>query len=124
MIFIEYSFLGEFDLLRHACNDVRQENWAKPANREATIQYLGLLRACEELTRLEVEIPRLRTQMVDEQLEYEDAIKRTEPVNAPLAGELRNHWACWQLVNKVHERCLRWIVELPEYRGLQGPGVR
>ena len=43
MIFIEYSFLGEFNLLQHAHNNVRQENWAKPANREATIQYLGLL---------------------------------------------------------------------------------
>ena len=124
MIFIEYSFLGEFDLLRHARNDVCQENWAKLANHKATIQYLGLLRAREELARLEVEIPRLHTRMVDEQLEYEDAIKRTEPVNTPLAGELQNHWVRRQLVNEVHERRLHWIVKLPEYRGLQGPGIR
>ena len=78
MIFIEYSFLGEFDLLWHARNNVRQENWAKLANREATIQYLGLLWVREEIAHLEVEIPRLHTRMVDEQLEYEDAIKRTE----------------------------------------------
>jgi hypothetical protein len=122
--FVEYSSLGEFDLLRHARNDVRQESWAKPANREATVQYLGLLRAREELARLEVEIPRLCTWMVDEQFEYEDAIKRTDPVNSPLAGELRSHWAHRQMVNELHKRRLRWIVKLLEYRGLRGPGVR
>ncbi|KAI0245254.1 hypothetical protein BJV78DRAFT_1277468 [Lactifluus subvellereus] len=118
---VEYSFLGEFDLLRHARNDVHQESWAKPANREATVQYLGLLQAREELARLEVEIPRLCTWMVNEQFEYEDMIKRTDPVNSPLAGELRSRWACRQMVNELHERCLHWIVELPEYRGLRGP---
>jgi hypothetical protein len=116
--------LGEFDLLRHARNDVRQEDWAKPAVREATVQYLGLLRAREELAHLKVEIPRLQTRMADEQLEYEDAIKRTDDVNAPLVAELRRCWTCRQMVNNLHEKRLRWIIELPEYGGLREMGLR
>ncbi|KAI0259614.1 hypothetical protein BC834DRAFT_833181, partial [Gloeopeniophorella convolvens] len=121
---VEYSFLGEFDLLRHSRRDVRQEDWARPANREATIQYLELQRAHEELARLEVEIPRLRTRMVDERREYEAAISAIEHSDAPLAHELRIRWARRRLINELHESRLHWIVTLPTYKGARNTGVR
>lgn len=58
---VDYGFLAEFDLLRHSRNDIRDRKWAQPAYREATIKYLTLCRAREELQRLDVEVRRLFT---------------------------------------------------------------
>ena len=55
---IDYSFLGEFDLLRHSRVDIRNQPW-KVTRREATVKYFKLCRAEEELTRLNIEIRRL-----------------------------------------------------------------
>ncbi|KAG2086293.1 hypothetical protein BD769DRAFT_1335092, partial [Suillus cothurnatus] len=29
---VKYSFLGEFDLLRHSCTDIHEHNWTVPAH--------------------------------------------------------------------------------------------
>lgn len=63
---VEYGFIGEFDLLRHSRQDVRSEPWTQPARREATIKYLKLCRAQEELVRLNIEMWCLRTWIHDE----------------------------------------------------------
>lgn len=52
----EYSFLGEFDLLRHSHTDVREQDWTKPAHHKAMTKYFKLLHAQEEVSRLNVEI--------------------------------------------------------------------
>ncbi|KAG1750458.1 uncharacterized protein EDB91DRAFT_1045863, partial [Suillus paluster] len=39
----DYSFLAEFDLLHHSRADIRSNDWAKPAHREATTKYFKLL---------------------------------------------------------------------------------
>jgi hypothetical protein len=46
---VDYSFLGEFDLLRHSRADIRSNDWAKPAHREATNKFFKLRRAHEEV---------------------------------------------------------------------------
>lgn len=58
---IGYAFLGEFDLLRDAQQDVRERLWAKPEIRILTDQHFRLLRAKEEIQRLNIEMRRLRT---------------------------------------------------------------
>ena len=55
----QYTFLGEFDLLWHTRDDVRERVWAKPAVREVTAKFFKLCRAKEEITRLNVEMRRL-----------------------------------------------------------------
>ncbi|KAG1862692.1 hypothetical protein F4604DRAFT_1882297 [Suillus subluteus] len=52
----DYSFLGN-------------EDWAKPAHREATTKYFKLCQAHEELMQLNVKICRLRTAIHDEQVQ-------------------------------------------------------
>ncbi|KAI6096637.1 hypothetical protein F5141DRAFT_1011890, partial [Pisolithus sp. B1] len=52
----QYSFLGEFDLLQHAQDDIQRCLWAKPAVHEATTKFFKLCRAMEEITRLNVKI--------------------------------------------------------------------
>ncbi|KAF8143379.1 hypothetical protein K438DRAFT_1993896 [Mycena galopus ATCC 62051] len=64
---VEYAFLAEFDLLREGCEDIRAEPWALPAGRAALDQHYKMLRAEEEIERLNVEIARLVTYMADEE---------------------------------------------------------
>ncbi|KAH7903562.1 hypothetical protein BJ138DRAFT_1020421 [Hygrophoropsis aurantiaca] len=52
----DYTFLGEFDLLRQSRIDPRREDWTKPAQREATVKYFKLQRAREEIVRLNIEM--------------------------------------------------------------------
>jgi hypothetical protein len=63
---VDYVFLADFDLLREGRDDIRGELWAQPAGRAAMDQHFKLLRADEEITRLNLEIPRLVTYMRDE----------------------------------------------------------
>ncbi|KAJ7482093.1 hypothetical protein B0H11DRAFT_1724157, partial [Mycena galericulata] len=64
---VEFAFLADFDLLREAREDIRDETWALPAGRVAMDAHYKLLRADEGIGRLDVEIPRFVTHMVDEE---------------------------------------------------------
>lgn len=52
----EYTFIGEFDLLRITRSDIRREKWTQTAYREAAMRYFKLCRAREEIQRLDIEI--------------------------------------------------------------------
>ncbi|KDQ49651.1 hypothetical protein JAAARDRAFT_63593 [Jaapia argillacea MUCL 33604] len=99
---VEYSFLGEFDLLRHSRNDIREEKWAQPAYREATVKYLQLQRAHEEIQRLNIEMRRLRTAIHDEGQHTMAVIQQLQSANAPLAAEVERRWALRAAVNMLH----------------------
>ncbi|KAJ6518121.1 hypothetical protein C8R47DRAFT_1205193 [Mycena vitilis] len=64
---VEYAFLADFDLLREGRRDIRGEKWAQQSGRAAMDQHYKLLRADEEIERLNVEIRRLVTYMRDEE---------------------------------------------------------
>ncbi|KAJ7808980.1 hypothetical protein B0H14DRAFT_3090965 [Mycena olivaceomarginata] len=85
---VEYAFLAEFDLLRDGRADIRNEPWALPAGRVAMDQHFKMLRADEEIERLNLEIPRLLTYMADERefLVYHEERLRKEG-NAALARQ-------------------------------------
>jgi hypothetical protein len=52
----KYTFVGEFDMLRITRSDIRQQKWTQQAYREATVTYYKLLRAREEIQRLNIEV--------------------------------------------------------------------
>lgn len=98
----KYTFIGEFDLLRHTRDDVRERIWARPAVREATSKFFKLCRAKEEITRLNVEIRRLRTAIHDEEKEVAETaanLRESEPL---LAHELVRLHQSRAAVNAVH----------------------
>ncbi|KAJ7080779.1 hypothetical protein B0H15DRAFT_924340 [Mycena belliarum] len=64
---VEYAFLADFDLLREGREDIRTEPWALPAGRAAMDQHYKLLRADEEIARLNIEIRRFVTHIADEE---------------------------------------------------------
>ena len=66
---VEYAFLADFDLLCDARQDIWSRPWATPAARQAMDGYFKLLRAEEEIVRLNVEIRRFLTFMRDKDAE-------------------------------------------------------
>jgi hypothetical protein len=76
---VEYTTIGEFELLRTgARQDIRNLEWVDARNREATICYLKMVRAQEEITRLNVEAKRLATWIIDEKQVLEGALTTTQ----------------------------------------------
>ncbi|KAH7904870.1 hypothetical protein BJ138DRAFT_985057, partial [Hygrophoropsis aurantiaca] len=120
----DYTFLGEFDLLRQSRSDVRVEDWTKPAYREATVKFFKLQRAREEIVRLNVEVRRLRTAIHDEEITVTRVIADLLSTNRALGLELQRHWQIRAAVNIVHIYKLDQIECLPRFSGTRGIGVR
>ncbi|KAJ7826212.1 hypothetical protein B0H14DRAFT_2368292, partial [Mycena olivaceomarginata] len=63
---VEYAFLADFDILRDTRAEIQSRPWTRPAYRLAMNRYFKILRAREEICRLNVEIPRVVTWIRDE----------------------------------------------------------
>ena len=63
---VEYAFLADFDILRDTRAEVQSRPWTRPAYRLAMDRYFKILRAREEIKRLNVEIRRVITWIRDE----------------------------------------------------------
>lgn len=120
---VEYAFLAEFDLLRYSRSDVRLSVWTEPARREATIKYLQLQRAQEEIVRLNIEIRRLRTVIHDEGLQIQEVIDELRESTPSLAEELSRRHQLRCMVNAIHIGRLDRIESLPGFSGQRGVGV-
>ena len=92
MEIIDYSFLGEFDLLRNSRADIRNQPWTQVTRREAMVKYFKLCRAEEELTRLNIEIRRLRTSIHDETIHMMHVLSQLSMSDPLLATELHRRW--------------------------------
>lgn len=121
---VEYSFLAEFDLLRHARTDIRTELWTDPSRREATVKYLQLQHAKEEIERLNREVRRLRTSIHDESCEMEASIEHTSHTDRPLAVEMTKQWVLHSKVNAVNIGYLDRIEAMVGFSGVRGVGTR
>ena len=76
---VEYSTIAEFELLRVGARvDIRNLEWANARNREAGVCHTKMLRAKEEITRLNIEIKRLSTWITHEQEQLNHAIETCE----------------------------------------------
>ncbi|KAJ7244802.1 hypothetical protein B0H12DRAFT_1073675 [Mycena haematopus] len=121
---VDYAFLAEFDLLREGREDIRGEPWAQPAGRAAMDQHFKLLRAEEEIARLNLEIPRLVTYMVDEEafLVYHEKRLQADDQKA-LAHQVGVHRQYRGRFNAVH---MERLVKLSKEHGFTAslsPGI-
>ena len=98
----KYTILGEFDLLQHARDDIREQKWARPAVREATAKFFKLCCAKEEIFRLNVEIHRLRGVIHDEEAQISAVITELMETDQHLAIELRRLHHSRSAVNRLH----------------------
>ena len=116
--------LAEFDLLRDARTDIRREPWADRKNREAMNMYFGVKRAREEVQRLNVEIPRLLTFMLDEHNDYYLAISRHLLTDQTLAHELSLRWTFRDRINAKIASRLQQTASLRGFSGKLESGRR
>ncbi|KAJ7711407.1 hypothetical protein DFH07DRAFT_1021509 [Mycena maculata] len=115
---VEYAFLADFDLLREGREDIRGEPWAQPAGRAAMDQHYKLLRADEEIVRLNVEIRRFVTYMVDEEafLIREEG-RLLEEGMAELASQVRRARMERARFTTVHMTRLVKLSKVPGFTG-------
>ena len=119
----QYTFLGEFDLLRHTRDDVQERIWAKLAVCGATAKFFKLCRAKEEVTRLNVEIRRLRTAIHDEEREVLQTIANLRDSEPLLACELERLHRPRAAVNAIHIHRLHQIEKQHGLAGQRGIGT-
>ncbi|KAG1845224.1 hypothetical protein C8R48DRAFT_578779, partial [Suillus tomentosus] len=92
--------------------------WSKPGHREATTKFFKLCRAHEEITRLNVEVRRLRTSMHDEELRMSAVVQDILISDPQLARELQHQYRSRAAINAVHRYRLDRIEKLPGFSGV------
>jgi hypothetical protein len=120
---VEYAFLSDFDLLRDTRQDIRKRPWATPAGRFAMDNYFKLIRAQEEISRLNIETSRLATFMRDEDAYLRSAESVLQPTDAALAYQIQIHRMESSRFIQHHMVILNNIVLLKGYSGGQLLGV-
>jgi hypothetical protein len=114
---VEYTFISDFDLLRDTRQDIRKRAWATPAGRLAMDGYFKLLRAKEEILRLNVEIPRLATYMRDEEGYLQVKEDEVQSANPALAHQILLHRMEKSRYIEHHMAVLNNITSLKGYSG-------
>jgi hypothetical protein len=80
--------LADFDLLRLSHVDIRTLPWTQPVARQAMSLYFGIKRAKEEIHRLNVEIRRITTYMIDEFIHWSSVVADTRDIDPVLSSYL------------------------------------
>lgn len=109
--------LAEFDLLRETREDIRQFPWAERINRQAMNLYFNVKRAREEIERLNVEIPRTFTALIDRHYDLQFAISSVRSSDPGLAHELQMRWA---YEDKVSQRITSRLYDTSQLAGFSG----
>jgi hypothetical protein len=114
----------DFDLLHEAREDIRQEPWALPAGRTAMDQHFKLLRADEEIQRLNIEIRRLVTYMGDEEsfLICEEG-RLQEEGDERIAHQVRLLRMERGWFTSLHMECFTKLSKIPGFTGNILPGT-
>ncbi|KAG9122891.1 hypothetical protein FRC07_000534 [Ceratobasidium sp. 392] len=118
------SVLADFDLLRGSRTGILEQEWALPGNRRATEEHQRIIRAKEEILRLNVEIRRVHTAISDERRELPQVVEQVTAVSPGL------HWAVHRYVErrlKVNDRIMRELnilMRSNQYTGMRDIGVR
>ncbi|KAI0366036.1 hypothetical protein BV20DRAFT_1056040 [Pilatotrama ljubarskyi] len=109
--------VGEFDLLRDARQDIRSKPWAQASHREAMNVYFDIKRCREEISRLNVEIARLFSSMVDDHVDLTRAADRVRQSDPTLVTELE---ARRVYLNIINSRIVSWLQKASRLAGFSG----
>ncbi|KAG1791119.1 uncharacterized protein HD556DRAFT_1445641 [Suillus plorans] len=114
-----YAWLGEFDLLKHLRHHLLQKPWASKVNREVANHYFKILRAREEIQRLNIEVGRLAAWVDDEDAHLQSSFESLLESDPALSHEICCVYEERKRVNDVHCGRIDAIYELPGYSGLR-----
>lgn len=116
--------VADFDLLRDTRSDIRSLPWTEPSRREAVGLYFGIKRAREEIVRLNVEIKRLLTFMLDTHVDYYRAVAANMIVDPVVACSLSAEWEYQDRINQAIVNRLVQTSLLPGFSGSLSLGNR
>jgi len=120
---IEYAFLADFDLLRDTRQDISTRPWASPTARLTINTYFKLCRAEEEVVRLNVEIRRIVTYLVDEERYLQACEALYQDTYPALTHQISRCRAIRSRFTPLHLRSLEKISRLPGFSGTLTPGI-
>ena len=116
---LSYAALRDFDLLKHSRHHVLARPWSNTMHRQMAVKYFKLLRAHEEINRLDVEVRRLQAWVDNETTEIRQIATEISAQNPLLSAELRALFHHQQQVNIQHQLQLQCIYDLKGYSGVQ-----
>ncbi|KXN92082.1 hypothetical protein AN958_09785 [Leucoagaricus sp. SymC.cos] len=120
---VQYAFLSEFDLLKDSCEDVWERPWAKPAAQALMDRYFKIMRAHEEIKRLNVEICHVVTHLQDED-QFLHLKAQEISLTDPLLGHqvLKYHSLCTRFKSQ-HMHHFEELVKTPGWSGTLDAGT-
>ena len=123
---VNYTFVSEFEILQHSYShaDIASHPWISPANQEIASCYFKVLRACEELHRLNIEIRHLHTAIYDEQYHLYKCAESLAETDLAQAAEIQEILQICAQVNQHNLAQLRAIFQMPGFTGSTERGVR
>ncbi|KAJ3828633.1 hypothetical protein F5880DRAFT_1621091 [Lentinula raphanica] len=117
-----YSFLDQFDLLADTRYSVLEKPWAKPVIRELMMQVRRVSRAREEITRLNIELRRLHTSIVDEEKHFVTVLDRLSESSSPVYPAVMQFIEQRRAVHKLLLARMQLTYALPGFTGTPYPG--
>ncbi|CAE6430110.1 unnamed protein product [Rhizoctonia solani] len=118
------SVLADFEILHGSRRNVLDQAWTKPKNHRCVEQLHRLQRAHEEIKRLNIELLRLRTSIVDEENQSSTKLKELRTSKSPLFAVLQRFTIRRIAVNTMLLHELQRIKDLPGYTGSKLIGSR
>jgi hypothetical protein len=115
--------LADFDLLRLSHVNIRSLPWTQPVARQVMSLYFGMKRAKEEIHRLNVEIRRLTTYMIDEFVHWSSVVTDTRDIDPVLSSYLSRQ-AAFNV--RVYQDIMYYLLKtskLPGFSGSLDPGT-
>ncbi|KAG1870301.1 hypothetical protein F4604DRAFT_1881242 [Suillus subluteus] len=123
---VNYGFISEFELLKLAYSqhpEILSKPWTVPGNREVATKFFKILRAQEEIVRLNVEVCRLRTAISDGDARLRSCISRLRDSDLDLSAEIEEIRRDRLRVDAVHQVRLDCIESLVGFSGKRGRGI-
>ncbi|KAJ3729926.1 hypothetical protein C8R42DRAFT_693640 [Lentinula raphanica] len=117
-----YSFLDQFDLLADTRYSVLEKPWAKPVIRELMMQVRRVSCAWEEITRLNIELRRLHTSIVDEEKHFVTVLDRLSESSSPVYPAVMQFIEQRRAVHKLLLARMQLTYALPGFTGTPYPG--
>ncbi|TFK59169.1 hypothetical protein BDN72DRAFT_781102 [Pluteus cervinus] len=114
---INYSLLGEFTLLKESRDDITSLPWSDFTNREVAAMFFKILRAREELERLNVEIRRLEDWVDHEDNLLLSTAQKLAVTDPSLSHQVNGHYTRRRRANNVHRHVLSKIYAMAGYSG-------
>ncbi|KAG8704171.1 hypothetical protein FRC08_002384 [Ceratobasidium sp. 394] len=118
------KILADFDLLRGSRRGILKQDWALPDNRCCVTEWRRALHAAEEITRLNVEVRRVRTSIADESRLLPGLAEQIVADDPPLGWVVRRYVSRRMKLNTLILHELDVLSRTPGYTGTTDVGVR